>query len=127
MWVVSEGGTWSSTDGIIWVPVPSNFPDTPTSALVVHSGKMWVIGVASVDYWYSEASTWSTSDGMTWDLVNRDAPFNTYFGHTSLAFNNRLWVLGGSRGGDLRDVWSSGDGQTWIQHVDQGYPFQNYP
>jgi len=42
--------------------------------------------------------------------------FSERIGHTALFFNNRYWVIGGSRFNSTNaknDVWSSADGKTW--------------
>ena len=51
------------------------------------------------------------------DLLSSDTPpqqldvFSAY-GHSSVVFNNKMWVIGGS---GKNDVWSSTDGTTWTQ------------
>src|SRR3569623_1061649 len=41
--------------------------------------------------------------------------FGARFGHQTVVFNNKLWVIGGWDGTYLNDVWSSSDGQSWTQ------------
>jgi hypothetical protein len=46
------------------------------------------------------------------EVVNK---FSQRSGHTSLVFDNKMWVIGGYDGEDyLSDVWSSEDGENWI-------------
>jgi hypothetical protein len=59
---------------------------------------------------------WSSTDGGTWTLATAAAPWSARFGHTSVVFNARLWVLGGQGPGypaPYSDVWSSADGVNW--------------
>ena len=37
--------------------------------------------------------------------------------HTSVVFQNKIWVLGGNDGSFKNDVWSSSDGKTWTQET----------
>ena len=86
--------------------------------VVVHNNRLWVIGgfegpaglgVVKNDVWWSE-------DGVTWTEVARTGRrFSTREGHQVVAYNNRLWVIGGNdRSVGLKnDVWRSEDGVTW--------------
>src|SRR5205807_8426237 len=59
---------------------------------------------------------WSSSDGVNWTRVIANAPWPARSKHTSVAFNNRIWVIGGWNGGAvIKDVWSSFDGASWTQ------------
>jgi hypothetical protein len=60
---------------------------------------------------------WSSADGVTWTQA-ANAPWSARRDHTSVVFDNRLWVIGGwvsSYGGVHNDVWFSEDGGTWTQ------------
>jgi hypothetical protein len=53
---------------------------------------------------------------VTWTEATADAPWSARFSHSSVVFNNRIWVIGGyADGGSRNDVWSSADGVTWTQ------------
>jgi PKD repeat protein len=72
---------------------------------------MWVIGGISDgslknDVWYS-------SDGIIWKLATPAAAFTARSGHTSVVYDNKMWVIGGHDGGYKNDVWYSSDGITW--------------
>lgn len=60
---------------------------------------------------------------FTWTQVTKKAEWSNRWDHTSLSFDNRIWVLGGYNPGKitgdtyLEDVWSSADGETWIQET----------
>ncbi len=50
---------------------------------------------------------WSEAPGTAgWSARDR---------HAAASFDGQLWILGGMDNGDLNDVWSSSDGETWTQ------------
>ena len=50
------------------------------------------------------------------DPVIENAPFSVTKGHTSVVFNNKMWVLGGYDGTSYsNDVWYSTDGINWTK------------
>ena len=57
--------------------------------------------------------------------VTAAAPFAARSGHTSLVFDDKMWVIAGSSccGGRYNDVWSSEDGATWAEvTANAGFP-----
>jgi N-acetylneuraminic acid mutarotase len=77
----------------------------------VFKDKMWLFdGVR-------ESDAWQSTDGATWTAVAQTAPFSPRYGHCVLAFENKLWILGGygPEGTQINDVWSSTDGAAWTQ------------
>jgi len=52
---------------------------------------------------------WSSGDGMTWTQVTGSAAFGARWNHTSIAYNNGIWVIAGQNisNGSLGDVWWS--------------------
>jgi hypothetical protein len=60
---------------------------------------------------------------FTWTQVTKKAEWPNRWDHTSVYFNNRLWIMGGYNPGIvkgdtyLEDVWSSADGRTWNQET----------
>jgi hypothetical protein len=88
---------------------------------VVFNDKMWIIGgesqnlsgrICNNDVWYS-------SDGVIWIQATGSAAFSPRSEHTSVVFDNKMWVIGGCNANDQQfmknDVWYSTDGFTWIQ------------
>jgi hypothetical protein len=55
------------------------------------------------DVWYS----W---DGTNWIQALSHAPWSPRVGHSSLAFDGKMWVFGGT---ETNDVWRSPDGIHW--------------
>jgi len=55
-------------------------------------------------------------DGSTWSEATASAAWSERFWHTSLAYDNKMWVMGGFDGTNYKnDVWYSTDGITWTQ------------
>jgi hypothetical protein len=55
-------------------------------------------------------------DGSTWTEATANASWEDRQGHTTLNFDNKMWVLGGHQGVTrLNDVWYSEDGINWTQ------------
>jgi len=51
------------------------------------------------------------------------APFGKRREHTSVAFNGKIWLIGGTDGANLKnDIWSSPDGTSWTKVLDSA-PF----
>lgn len=132
MWIISGDTThskvYSSPDGITWT-LMSTVPwgNRIWSSVVVFQNKIWVMGGDTVNT--SKNDIWSSPDGINWIHVDtntsqvglQDAPWDAREMHTSLVFNNKIWIFGGCKqlpnnggcGGNLKDVWSSPDGINW--------------
>jgi hypothetical protein len=63
---------------------------------------MWVIGgyPKYSDVWYS-------ADGIKWTSATLSAPWSPRWGHTSVVWRGKIWVIG------FGDVWYSSDGADW--------------
>ena len=112
--LVSRNDIWSSTDGKTW----SQEPDAEWSArygpkAIVHNDKIYVLGGftddGANDVWFSaDGKTWEKAEGTIWpDIRDR---------HQAVLRDGLLYVLGG-RSSNRPDsgVWSSSDGQNWIE------------
>ena len=86
--------------------------------------KIWVIGGSDGN---KLNDIWASSDGLTWEEVTTNAPFSERSFHTSVVFDDKIWVIGGWNGGSsfvTNDVWSSIDGITWLEaSPEQGASF----
>jgi hypothetical protein len=116
---------WSSRDGKDWTLITREAPwkhsDLPMA--VVFQDKMWLMGG-----WYNgrlpghsaSNAVWSSTDGEQWDLVTTDAGWSPRLASALVAFQDKMWILGGTENyffGDEQslknDVWHSTDGQLW--------------
>lgn len=72
---------------------------------------------------YKDYRNPSYDGAFTWTQVTKKAEWSNRWDHTSLFFNDRIWVMGGYNPGKvtgdtyLEDVWSSANGETWIQET----------
>jgi hypothetical protein len=98
---------WRSRDGVTW----EQMPDVPATGGIniplrwVHDGRMWITSQAG--------ELLASRDGRTWDLVTKNAPWVGRKNCGSVAFQGRMWVIGGSSSVFHNDVWSSADGIHW--------------
>ena len=76
----------------------------------------------------SQESDWDltiASVPPTWTQETASAKWSARNSHTSVVFNNKIWVLGGNSGRFIirpsnhykNDVWSSPDGKNWTQET----------
>jgi len=67
----------------------------------------------------------STKKPLKAHLVAKETSFAARHGHTSLVFQDKMWVIGGrgfesSSAFNLNDTWSSYDGLNWAEMTDEG-------
>ena len=138
MWVIGGYGgvypgdcfndVWYSTDGITWTQATGSaqFPARHGHTSVVYNNKMWVIGGGFSNNWpYYKNDVWYSADGVTWTQATASAQFPIRSGHTSVVFNNKMWVIGGDYlfGVTWKDIWYSTDGVIWTRAIDYaGFP-----
>ena len=85
---------------------------------------MWVIGGYGNISPYYRNDVWYSTDGVSWSQATASAAFTGRYGHTSVVYNNKMWVIGGyyddyySGLHYLNDVWYSTDGVIWTQVTD---------
>tara|TARA_R110002033_G_scaffold49190_1_gene95701 strand:- start:519 stop:1649 length:1131 start_codon:yes stop_codon:yes gene_type:complete len=113
-----KNDVWSSPDGVLWTQTTlAPFSTRGFHTSVVFNDKIWVIGGRQVESNISirKNDVWSSPDGVTWTEVTTSAAFSAREGHTSVVFNDKIWVIAGWSSGNNRenDVWSSSDGMTW--------------
>ncbi len=133
LWVIGGGqqdgldtnDVWRSADGLNWSKVATSgnlFSPRDSHRVVVFNDRLWVIG--GFDYFEDDGGTrthtnevWSSADGVTW--TQHPAPgFAARSAHEAVAFNNRLWVIGGANASNFfNDVWSTADGAAWVQET----------
>lgn len=161
LWVIGGGTTgaagtseyyndvWFSENGKDWVEAVADtaasssqhFTQRAEHTSVVFDDKLWVIGGKGVDstgnLMYFK-NVWSSVDGMAW-VKEPDAPFAGLASHTSLVFDDKLWVIGGENilgnspvtVGPTAEMWFSADGKSWTKAFDNskalaiGYPLRS--
>ncbi len=126
MWILGgHGGSykndvWYSTDGINWTEATSgaNWAARGNFDAVVHDNKMWVSAGSfeSGGHTTPRSDVWSSPDGITWTQAS-DGQFPARYGQSTLAYDNKLWMMAGYGGSYKSDVWSSPDGITWTEET----------
>jgi hypothetical protein len=143
MWIVGgdplqrhyQSDVWRTDDGVRWTQVGDRVPWGPRALhhTLVHRGRIWVLGgqtlpqfVPSEPREQLHGDVWSSPDGRAWTQVIDRAPWAPR-GMTggSVVLNDRMWLLGGGvydtpaspERRFYNDVWSSADGEHWIQHT----------
>lgn len=119
---------WWSEDGESWHPATDHAAWSPRNghATAVFEGRLWILGgwgrrpdgtTGNLD------DVWWTDDGATWHQVDSPTPWTPRNGHAAIAYEHRLWLLGGwgttnlsdgrTGDGNLSDVWWTENGQSW--------------
>jgi hypothetical protein len=104
-----KNDVWSSSDGILWTqdvvsaPFPPRraFSSTVTDSLIfIYGGLVDIGGVStpSSDAWYS-------NDGINWAQLKTPPELSGKYGHTSLYYSNKIWIIGQIGYSNLSDVW----------------------
>jgi hypothetical protein len=104
--------------GIVWTkmfntPLPGRAFDTFT----LFNNNMYIIGGQNASTVLSDI--WVSPNGGQWLEITSNAIFGARYMHTTIAYNNKLWVIGGYdiNNNPLTDVWNSSDGKNWTQII----------
>ncbi|MGJ8660366.1 MAG: Kelch repeat-containing protein, partial [Cellulophaga fucicola] len=133
MWVIGGYGgaginwlndVWYSTDGVNWTEATDDAGFNPIYAhtSVTFDNKIWVIAGYDPSQLDSRKNdVWYSTDGVTWTEATDDAGFIGRTSHSSVVFDNKIWVIGGHTGDALDDVWYSVDGFNWAKADDSSF------
>ncbi|MBM3738461.1 MAG: hypothetical protein FJW39_21995 [Acidobacteria bacterium] len=140
--LICSNDVWSSSDGAGWkLERPNSFRDASfdpardwegrhTAGYAVLNGRMWIVG-GDANQKHYQNDVWSSADGAAWTRVAVDPPWAPRVLHYTLAFKDRLWVIGGQTMPGFvsgaperfhRDIWTSRDGARW-DRVEPREPF----
>jgi len=113
---------WSSTDGQNWTPVlvSAPWPARRDHAVMVFQGRIWVMGGRAISVIGNLNDVWCSSNGFEWENVVEDAPWSPRYDFGANVFGGSIFVLGGfgslgESGTQINDIWSSPDGESWMQ------------
>ncbi len=150
---------WCSSDGLSWIQVTDSapWPARGMHSSVVYDDKIWVIGgfpwppewyvwimYPLPSQWHTEnrriqcktvsdliesSDVWHSADGAHWERTTGSAPWGPRAGHSTVVYEDKIWILGGVRAtgasdenllaeDNLNDVWYSADGINWSQATD---------
>lgn len=120
-----QNGVWNSSDGISWTRVGSFSASgvTPSSSEAARSyARAVVYTIESVPRMFITGgkNTWTgdevyysdmiySTDGISWNTAPLSTTYTSRDAHTSLVFNDKIWVIGGFNGTGTykNDVWYS--------------------
>ena len=115
-----DNNIFHSADGINWEQITDNniFFYRFFHTSLVYDNKMWLIGgilrANHANSIYNDV--WYSTNGNNWTRVTANAGWSDRSNHTSLVYNNKMWVIGGDDGTNrLNDVWNSTNGNSWSQ------------
>lgn len=122
----TSNSVWNSPDGLRWTLVTrAPWEGRHTSGWVVFNDRLWVV-VGDRNSGHYQRDVWSSPDGVQWDLVTDQVPWSDRVTPTVMAFQGRLWAMGGTTVGEapgegaaFNDVYSSADGANWRLELTQ--------
>jgi len=119
MWIMGGKNTffffkdvWFSTDGVNWSCATNSaewggYEGRFSFPCVSYDNRMWIAGgycngTPMNDVWYS-------FNGSHWLRATSSAAWSPRYGHVSLVYNNKIWVMGGvdTTYSFMNDVWYS--------------------
>ena len=120
LWVIGGGhwgknptfysDVWSSFDGVKWEEHSSKaaWPGRIWATAASYDGLLWVMGgyISTPLAHGGTNDAWYTADGSNWSPYLSARAWPPRIGHSSIVFNDRLWVLAGSDGDYFNDVWA---------------------
>jgi hypothetical protein len=72
---------------------------------------MWLMG--GYKGWMAN-DVWYSTNGTTWTCATTHAAWAPRRGHTSVVYDGKMWLIGGTDGNNaLDDVWYSTNGTSW--------------
>jgi hypothetical protein len=126
-----SNSVWSTEDAIHWENVVQAAPWSPRTAapIVSFKDRLWIFGGLEVVNGRKvlKNDVWSSDNGRDWYQVTENAPWTPRAYHAALAYDGKIWVLGGGKYNmpdsyALNDVWSSEDGITWTKVGNAQWP-----
>jgi hypothetical protein len=133
VWKTSDGETWSRvTNAVPWKNRALHYTCSFNNRIFLMGGQKMPQFITdptmSGEALYNDV--WSSADGVDWQQ-HPNAPWSPRgIICGNVVFNNQLWVIGGGtydtplhrKRNYYNDVWSSTDGNNWIQQLDEA-PF----
>ncbi len=89
---------WRSRDGVAWELVTDDAAWTPrfSPGLVALKDHLWLVsGDDDPESTHIRRQVWRSADGEDWTLANSRTPWSRAIWTATLAFDEKLWVIGG--------------------------------
>ena len=112
----TDGSTWSSVS-VSGLPPSSFFPAiTFNNAILIVGGYFYTNSA-----WSDSNTIYSSADGVNWaELSVSGSIWDARRLHTTLVYDDKLWVLAGYSGYNRDDYWYSPDGTQWHEVMASG-------
>ena len=112
----TDGSTWSSVS-VSGLPPSSFFPAiTFNNAILIVGGYFYTNSA-----WSDSNTIYSSTDGVNWtELSVNGSIWDARRVHTTLVYDDKLWVLAGYSGYNRDDYWYSSDGTQWHEVTASG-------
>jgi len=108
---------WFSNNGSTWVSIPDDFSiGRRGTTLTNFNNKLWVIGGEDNDG-NALGDIWSSNDGENWTLEVNSADFGNIQFHSTVVFNDKMYVIFGNNTTNKTEVWSTSNGTSWTQNT----------
>ena len=112
----TDGSTWSSVS-VSGLPPSSFFP------AVTFNNAIWIVGgyFYTNSAWSNSNTIYSSTDGVNWaELSVSGSIWDARRVHSTLVYDDKLWVLAGDSGYNRDDYWYSSDGTQWQEVTASG-------
>ncbi len=127
IWMLTQGGAWSSSDGTNWTQASSfpfgtrhHFSSAVFNDQIIVAGGFSDTPNTPPEVGYTDKTSfndvWASQDGMTWTQLAVHADWSPRFFAPLQVYNNNLYMLGGYdnlNGANFSEVWLSADGTDW--------------
>ena len=112
----TDGSTWSSVS-VSGLPPSSFFPAiTFNNAILIVGGYFYTNSA-----WSDSNTIYSSADGVNWtELSVSGSIWDARRVHSTLVYDDKLWVLAGDSGYNRDDYWYSSDGTQWQEVTASG-------
>ncbi len=123
---------WATEDGRNWQRLVEEAPWAGRGwiqGLPEFQGYVWLVGGGTYETrghpgprtYFDDV--WRSKDGAKWERVIEHAPWQKREFHNVVAWDGKLWVVGGGYSGrNLADVWWSKDGKEWVEVESEASP-----
>ena len=114
---------WTWKDGCGWQQVADDQPWAPCGMVMggpIKDGHMWLIGGGCYDTAGNpriyKNSVWKSCNATDWKCVTPAAAFPPRQFNNAEVLGDKLVLFAGWSGVNMKDLWSSSDGETWTEH-----------
>ena len=112
----TDGSTWSSVS-VSGLPPSSFFPAITFNNVILIVGGYFYTNSA----WSESNTIYSSTDGVNWaELSVSGSIWDARRLHTTLVYDDKLWILAGYSGYNRDDYWYSPDGTQWHEAIASG-------